>query len=66
MNLQEYTKAVSPGNRVYVLVHGQKVYAIAGNLWGEDGPEPVIRFDGGQTAAVTEKNVHLIFLEPLN
>lgn len=65
MNLKEYTKRAQPGTRVYVVNRGVKMWGIAGRMFGSDGIELVVKFDGG-IVKVNEQNVHLFNFDESN
>ncbi len=65
--LETYKEKVKPGMKVRVELSPKNVlHGEAGDLWGEGGPIPVIRFRDGSIFRVSEHMVHMIHLEPLN
>lgn len=67
MTLEEYTK-LAPGTPVYIQFQGhQRLTGVSGNLWIDGVLVPAVKLVGDNSLGiVTEKNVGLIHLEPLN
>lgn len=65
--METYGEKVKPGMKVQIRISpSQVLHGEAGNLWGEGGPIPVIRFQDGSISQVTENIVHKVYLEPTN
>jgi len=64
MTLDEYKKVVQLGMRVYVMIQGVKKMGTAAKFIDET--EPIVRFDNGEIARVTEKSAPYFNLERPN
>ena len=65
--LETYKEKVKPGMKVQVHISPKHVlHGEAGDMWGEEGPMPVIRFRDRSVIRVTENIARMVQLEPLN
>jgi len=63
MKLEE----IKPGVRVFAHVGpDHKIYGTLGNAWGEEGPQPIVKFDNGLVSWITESNVGQLHIDPPN